>query len=619
MQNPINNNFLIALCNSPKFNNSYLIFSPGNEKLLPTGELPSKKPLLSYLCSHEFQLSGARYLLTFAFLLLTLPALAQAPNPEGDRNQNRFPQPGLTPEPLPSDAEPSLQPTPTPEALPTQPAVSIQVEKIQVTGSTIFDAEILNAITKPVEGRSVTLEELRKVADAITQLYLNQSYITSRAILVDQTITNGIVEIRVIEGSLEKIEIQGTKRLNSDYVRSRVALVVDQPLSTAKLEDQLKLLQNDPLLSNVEASLRPGSGIGQSVLVVRVTEADPFDGTLSIDNYSPPSIGSERLGVSATYRNLTGIGDEIAASYYRTTQGGSNIYDLSYRVPLNAMNGTLQLRTSINNNQIIQGDFQDFEISGESQLYEISYRQPLVRSLREEFALSLGFAVQNGQTFTFAGPTPFGFGPDAEGNSRTRVIKFGQDYVRRDVQGAWAVRSLFSLGIDVFDATINSDPIPDGRFFSWLAQVQRVQRLSQNNLLIAQAEIQLTPNTLLPSQQFVVGGGQSVRGYRQNVRAADNGVRFFVEDRITLQRDATGNSTLQLAPFFDLAYVWNVDDNPNILQRQRFLAGLGMGVLYQPLPRFNIRLDYALPLINLDDRGTNAQDDGFYFSVSYGI
>lgn len=579
----------------------------------PVQMLPIKNYL--YLISNNIP---ATLVLTFAFFLGNYPASAQAPNPEGSRNQERFPQPQPTPTPLTPESPP-LQTNPTPETTPAPTSGSIQVEKIQVTGSSIFDAATLNSVTKSVEGRTVTLEELTSVADRITQLYLNRGYITSRAVLGNQKIINGVVEIQVIEGSLEKIIIEGTKRVNPHYVRSRIKLGANKPLSSASLEDQLRLLRNDPLFTNVEASLRPGTGLGQSILIVRVIEANPFEATLSLDNYSPPSIGSERLGVSATYRNLTGIGDEISAAYYRTTQGGANIYDFSYQVPLNAMNGTLQLRTSINNNEVIQQPFKSFEISGESQLYEISYRQPLLRSPREEFALSLGFTIQDGQTFTFAGPTPFGFGPDDEGNSRTRVIKFGQDYVSRDVSGAWAVRSLLSLGIGAFNATINDDAKPDGRFFSWLAQFQRVQRLNQDNLLIAQAEVQLTPNALLPSQQFVVGGGQSVRGYRQNVRAADNGLRFTLENRITTMRDASGNSTLQIAPFFDLAYVWNVDTNPNSLQSQKFLAGLGMGVLYQPTQKLNIRLDYALPLIDLDDRGTNAQDNGFYFSIGYGL
>lgn len=551
------------------------------------------------------------------FLELPNQIVAQAPNPEGDPNRQRFPQSAPTPEPLPPETQTPVQPIPTPEPSSVPTVESIQVKKIEVTGSTILNSEQLSSITKPVEGRSVSLEELRKVADDITQIYLDRGYITSRAILVDQAITGGVVQIQVIEGGLEKVEIQGLKRLNPDYVRSRVSLGAGKPLSTANLEDQLRLLRNDPLLSNVEASLRTGSEVGQSILVVRVTEADPFDGTFSIDNYSPPSVGSERLGVSASYRNITGIGDKFAASYYRTTRGGSNIYDFSYQVPLNAMNGTLQLRTTINNNEVVQEPFKSFDIRGESQLYEVSYRQPLVRSPREEFALSLGFTVQNGQTFTFAGPTPFGFGPDEEGNSRTRVIKFGQDYVARDVKGAWALRSLFSLGLGSFDATINSDPVPDGRFFSWLAQVQRVQQLNDRNLLIAQAEVQLTPNGLLPSQQFVIGGGQSLRGYRQNARAGDNGVRFSLEDRFTIQKDESGNPMLQVAPFFDAGVIWNVSNNPNQLQKQQFLAALGLGVLWQPLPSLNMRLDYGLPLIDLDDRGENAQDNGFYFSLGY--
>lgn len=152
-----------------------------------------------------------------------------------------------------------------------------------------------------------------------------------------------------------------------------------------------------------------------------------------------------------------------------------------------------------------------------------------------------------------------------------------------------------------------------------MAQVQRVQRLTNDNLLIAQAEVQLTPNGLLPSQQFVIGGGQSLRGYRQNARAGDNGVRFSLEDRITLEKDESGNSMLQIAPFFDSGVIWNVNNNPNQLQKQRFLAGVGLGVLWEPLPNLNMRLDYGLPLINLDDRGENAQDHGFYFSVGYRI
>jgi hemolysin activation/secretion protein len=538
---------------------------------------------------------------------------------ESDPNTERFLQPAPVPSPIPEENQPGITP-PKPEKVePSQPQQSFFVKKIEVKGSTVFSQSELNSITQPFEGRNVTLEELTNVADAITQRYLNQGYITSRAVLVDQTITSGVVEIRVFEGGIEEIQVEGNERVSSQYIKNRVRLATLNPLRQDQLEDQLILLRADPLFRNVEASLRPGTQFGQSTLVVRVSEANPFRTAFFVDNYSPPTVGSERFGIGLAYRNLTGLGDQIAASYSRSTTGGANLYDFSYRIPLNPKNGTLQLRAALNDYKITDPDFDNLDIEGESELYEISYRQPLIRSPRREFALSFGFTFQDGQTFFFEDPTAFGIGPDEDGVSRTSVFKFGQDYITRDPKGAWTLRSVLSFGTGLLDATINPEPTPDSRFFSWLGQVQRVQQLNNDNLLIVGLDLQLTPNSLLPSQQFVIGGGQSVRGYRQNARYGDNGLRFSIEDRITLQRNEAGASILQVAPFVDIGTVWNKSDNPNndFLPDQRFLASLGFGVLWEPIPRLNLRFDYGFPFIDLDDRDDNIQDTGVYFGIYY--
>jgi len=524
------------------------------------------------------------------------------------------PTPAASPaEPAPTPAE---SPTDGPISTPAPPGPTISVKKIEVLGSTVLKPADLEPITQPLEGRNVTLEELQQATDAITQLYLNRGFITSRAVLTDQTVTDGVVKIQVIEGAIEQIEIEGNKRLNSSYVRRRIELGTGTPLNRDKLEDQLRLLKADPLLSNVEASLRPGTELGKSILVVRVSEAPSLIGFAGVDNFSPPSVGSVRLGLGLGYRNVTGLGDEIFASYYRTTRGGADTFDFAYRIPVNPMNGTLQVRVAPSRNEIVDDEF-NLDISGENELYEVSFRQPLIRTPREEFALSAGLTFQDGQTLLFQQGFPFGIGPDADGNSKTRVLKFGQDYIKRDPNGAWALRSQFSFGLDIFDATVNDAPIPDGEFFAWLGQVQRVQRLGNNHLLIAQFDVQLTPNSLLPSQQFVIGGGQSLRGFRQNARSGDNGFRFSLEDRIALIRDEAGIPIFQVAPFVDFGSVWNVADNPNPLPSQRFLAGAGVGLLWQPLPKLNVRADFTIPLIDLDDRGNDAQDEGIYFSVYY--
>ncbi|NEP03272.1 MAG: ShlB/FhaC/HecB family hemolysin secretion/activation protein [Symploca sp. SIO2E9] len=579
-----------------------------------SGRLLTPCPTLFFV--HPFYPIGLEHPELSAQNFPITPGTSQ-PNP----NEDRFPQPPPKLEPLPPDNQPPVQVPPTPEPQTVPDSQAILVEKIEVTGSSVFSQEQFEEITAPFEGSYLTLEQLTEVADAITQLYLEKGFITSRAILVDQEIKDGIVEIRVLEGSIEDIRIEGARRLEN-YVRRRVLLGARTPLNTAKLEDQLRLLRIDPLFENIEASLRAGSRIGESVIIVRVTEANPFEGSLGVDNYSTPSIGSERLSSELRYRNLTGNGDELFASYERSTTGGSNVFEGSYRLPLNPKNGTLQLRTILNRSEVTQEPFRGL-FEGNSELYEISWRQPLVRTTRQEFALSLGFSFQENQSIlNFDGGGSLSPGADSEGITRTSIIKFGQDYLRRDLRGAWSARSLFSLGTGWFGATVNADPEPDGRFLSWLGQLQRVQLLGEDNFLIVGADIQLTTNSLLPSQQFLIGGGQSLRGYRQNVRGRDNGLRFSVEDRIILERNEIGDTTLQLAPFFDAGYVWNNPDNPSNdslrqVQSERFLAGLGMGLIWQVQPQMEIRLDYGIPLVDIDDRGDNIQDDGLYFTVRY--
>lgn len=549
-----------------------------------------------------------------------VPELAQ--NPEDNRDRDRLLQPNPIPSPLPPETEPPAVEQPAQPSPQTPAPEQVRVNKIEIVGSTVFSQEDFKNLLEPLnlEGNVVTRAQLIKAVDEVTQLYLENDYLTSDAALVEESVATGNIQIQVVEGSIEEIRVEGTRRLNQSYVRDRIKRGTGKPLNTKKLEGQLRLLRADPLLANVEASLRRGTGLNQSILVVRVTEAKSLTGNLGVNNYSPPSVGSEKIYANLGYRNLTGLGDELFADYERSTAGGYERYDFGYRIPVNSLDGTVEIRTSFSNNEVIQEPFADLGIEGESELYEISYRQPLIRTPREELALSVGFTFQDGQTFLLDRPFGFGLGPDEDGVSRTSVFKFGQEYISRSVSGAWAFRSQFNFGTGLFDATKNEGSIPDGQFFSWLGQIQRVQVLSSDNFLIIQTDIQLTPDPLLPSQQFVIGGGQSVRGYRQNLLAGDNGVRFSIEDRITLQRDEGGNSTIALAPFIDAGAVFKAGNNPNdISQDQTVIAGIGLGLLWQPISGLNLRFDYAFPLVEIDNKGDNAQDDGFYFSVNYGF
>lgn len=550
----------------------------------------------------------------FSIAQRSAQSIAQVP-PVGDPLGTVKPNSGDRLSPLPPTTvppqEPSgpvLQPAPGTETVPADSTTLIEVKQVRVTGSTVFKSGEFDSYTKSVEGRTVALAELQGIADNITKLYLSKGYINSRAVLADQKVVNGQIEIRVIEGSVEKIEVEGNKRIKEGYVRDRVALGITNPLRQDQLEDKLRLLRIDPAFETLEATLKPGSALGKSILTVKVKEAKPLYGGLTSDNLSPPVVGSERYGAYIGARSPLGLGDELTFSYNRTTSGGANLYDFNYRVPVNAMNGTVAFRFAPSDNRITDDEIGSiFDIEGNSQLYELTYRQPIVRSFKKEAALSLGFALQNGET------TINGFNNLFDSESRVRVLKFGQDLLTRDTQGFWSARSLFNFGLNVFNAD-SSNSRGNTSFFSWSGQLQRVQRLTPDNFLIGQLDVQLSPSELLPSQQFIIGGGQSVRGYRQNARFGDSGVRFSLEDRFAVMKNkTTGSPVVQLAPFFDIGAVWNTDNSID----EGVLASAGLGLIVQPIPGLNMRFDYAAPFRRVSEKNNNLQDQAFYFSLNY--
>ncbi|URR34623.1 ShlB/FhaC/HecB family hemolysin secretion/activation protein [Thermosynechococcus sp. HN-54] len=525
----------------------------------------------------------------------------------------------LSPTPAPVLEPPSSLPSPTPET----ETILIPVQKIIVEGSTVFGPAEFDPILKPLEGRQVTLAELQGAADAITKLYLEKGYLTSRAVLGEQVARDGVITIQVLEGRLEEIRIEGNKGILQRYIRSRIALGAGVPLNSNRLEEQLRLLRTDPLFANLSASLRPGTTPQDSILVVRVVPANWFNAAFGLDNNSPPAIAPNRATVFLGHSNLSGRGDSIYGSYAIGNNlgtfdwGASNTVEFGYSLPLNALNGTFTIRTVQADSEITRPPaLAAFDIRSESAIYQASFRQPVIRNIREELAFGIGFLMQSGQTFVLGVPTSISIGSDPSGYSATRVLELTQEYIRRDTQGAWVFRSQFNFGLPIFGATENPSPTPDGTFFSWLGQGQRLQRLWADNFLILRTDVQLSPNSLLPFHQFVIGGPLSVRGYSTNALSGDNGLRFSGEARFPVLRTANRRPLISLGPLFDLGVVWNNSRNPAGAVPNNVIAGLGLGLLVQPTPNLDIQFQYAAPLIDLPGQTRSLQSDGIYFTLT---
>ncbi|PZO38865.1 MAG: ShlB/FhaC/HecB family hemolysin secretion/activation protein [Pseudanabaena frigida] len=500
---------------------------------------------------------------------------------------------------------------------PNPDEVPIQVKRIDIIGSTILSASQIEQLTSPLINKSAKLSQIREIADKITKIYQDGNFITSRAFIPPQDIKDGIVTIQVVEGKLERIDIKRAGdvegRLVANYIRDRAALGAATPVNFTRLEEELQLLRADPLIADIKANLTSGSTSDQNVLQITFSEAKTFSVRPFFDNYGNSSTGIYRIGTSVQEANLTGNGDSIYASYTRS--GSSDNYGLGYSYPVNPAGGTLSLNFSIGQSPITEPPFDKLNLATKSQTLELGYRQPIVRSIYEEFALALSFAFENssssfgGRSFNFQN---FLFD---DGDSQARVLRLTQEYIRRDNVGAWAFRSVFNFGLNTFGATIRNDGSPDGRFFYWGGQALRVQQLGEDKDTLAtfRLNVQFSGDRLLSLNRFSIGGAQSVRGYRQSQLVGDNGVQGSLEFQFPAVRDPDGVAIVKVLPFIEAGTVWN---SRNLNVGTQSLLGIGVGATYQPIRNITLRLDYGIPLINVGNAGTNLQDSGIYFSVS---
>lgn len=492
----------------------------------------------------------------------------------------------------------------------------ITVDNFEVVGSSVFSDEELAAVLSEYEDRPLSLSELYQARSAITKLYTDNGYVNSGAYIPPQELAAGTVKISILEGQLEDINVTGTNRLDPDYIRSRIQNSAGTPVNVESLLEALQMLRIDPLIENVSAELSAGISPGTSLLEVEVEEADPFKITAQFDNNRSPSVGTNRRGAGFIHSNLLGFGDRVSFNYSNTE--GSDSIDTSYTLPFNSRNGTLRFAYGYSDNRIIEDPFTDLDIISEAQYYELGIRQPIVATPESEFAMGLSFSFQESQTGFdnefYSGPFRLSRGADENGETKVGALRFFQEYVDRSDTEVLALRSQFSFGLDVFDATEDSEGITDRSFFAWRGQSQWVRRLDEDFLFLLRGDVQLSSSELVPLEQFRVGGVSSVRGYRQDYALGDNGLFTSAEVRIPLFRIRRIGGVMQLTPFVDLGTIWNSDETDI---DNDFLAAVGIGLNFSAGNGFNARLDWGIPLVDVDSQGDSLQEDGVYFTINW--
>ncbi|MFM6000836.1 MAG: ShlB/FhaC/HecB family hemolysin secretion/activation protein [Dolichospermum sp.] len=530
------------------------------------------------------------------------------------------PEPPLpTPQPI---EEPKLETPPspvTPSPLENVPG-TVNIKGFEFIGNTAFTQEKLRSAVNDLIDKEITFADLISVESRINNLYRNQGYINSAAVIEPQNISaqDGIVKVTIIEGGIENIVIKGTRRLKPDYIRSRLGLSTKAPLNQNRILEALQLLKTDPQIQDISAQISQGVRPDLSVLEVTVKEADTFHIDIFTNNGRSPSVGSWRRGMTITDNNLSGWGDSFILNYSNTD--GSNALDVSYGLPVNPRNGTIKFSGGITKTNVTEPPFDQLDITGNSSYYEIGFNQPLWQTPSQELGLGLAFSRQISKTKLGPDGFPLSIGANDNGETRISKIAFSQNWVTRNSKSVLGLYSQFNFGLGVLDATTNNNGIPDSHFFAWRGQGQYVRSLNRQNdmLLMVRSNLQLSKESLVPLEQFGIGGFSSVRGYRQDALLKDNGFLLSTELQFPIIRTVNQQGGLSLIPFVDFGTGWSSSNtkniNPGNTSKDGSLVATGLGLQWKS-QQFKARIDWGHTLTDINSQDQKSSENRLYFSV----
>lgn len=541
------------------------------------------------------------------------------------------PKPPPLPEAPPPAKPPALEiPTPPQMQLSEQAGtLRIQVKEIRLEGNTKFtNEELAKKVTAKYLNRPLTMEDLESLRLELTKYYVDRGYVTSGALIPDQASTEPVITIQIVEGRLAQVNIDGNRWFRRTYFDTRFHLSAGPPVDVPALQERLQILQSNPRVERINAELRPGLVRGESILDVRVKDANPFRAWLEFNNYLSPAVGAEQGSITLVDQNLLGFSDTLSLQYGGSA-GVHPILNFSYSLPVTAQDTTISVYYRRFHFSVVEDPFDALDITNRSQIIGSTIRQPLFRTPRQEFGVSVGFDYEENTSFLMDQPFDLIQGA-TNGAFKLAVFRFTQDWVHRSENQVFSALSRFSLGIGALGATTTPTPdLPDGRFFSWLGQAQWLRQLPfWRTQLLGRGLVQLSNDHLFSLEQTSIGGRTSVRGYRAFSLIRDNAILASLEARIPVPWLATkaGRDALFIAPFVDFGHGWHTTIS-NPLGVPKTLASIGLGAIanlgaiadYWPRLKFlegsHAEIYWGQQLNHFRGGNGNLQDHGVYAQV----
>jgi hemolysin activation/secretion protein len=504
---------------------------------------------------------------------------------------------------------------PVPEAPETREpladGLAIFVREIRIVGNSVLPDELVAERAAPYVNRRLTTEDLEVLRRELTLLYVDAGYATSGATLPDQDLAGGVLVVRIVEGRIERVEIEGARHFRESWLTRHLLPDHEEVVYLPRLEERLQLLQLDRRVRAIRAELRPGPRVGRAVLKVAIREAPPLYLRGDASNDRAPAIGGVNGRLRAEWSNAVGVSD--VAAIETTLSAGLGEVRASYEIPFTPWDTLFAARVRYSASQVVEEPLAELDIESDFTSVGFQLSQPVHHTPR--LFVDVGLIGEWRRAKNTLGGFPIDFTPGFEnGKLVVSVLRLLGVASWRGRDHALAARTTLNFGVPVLGST-SSDGV-DSQFVSWLAQLRWARRFgSWGTELVGRFDVQVASEPMPTTELFALGGYYSVRGYRENRFVRDNGFAFSTELRVPLWKSVDGRPLVQLAPFLDWGRSWFASGR-ELDPGGQWLAGIGVGLRVNPTRWLRGEVYWGAPLVDVLTPGSDLQDHGVYFRIA---
>jgi hemolysin activation/secretion protein len=469
---------------------------------------------------------------------------------------------------------------------------------IDATRVPALDTPQARKVIEPFLGQEIEPALLEKLRNALQRYFgsINQPFVAVS--IPNQTASAGTLQVVTLVSRLGKLGVEGNQWFDERQYLGSIRLRPGDPVDRQVLADDIAWINRNPY-RRASPVASPGEQLGTTDLVIHAQDQRPLAFNASVDNTGTPATGRQRFGVGVEWGNALWRGDLLSYNFLTSANRESvRVHSVAYTAFLPwrdqvTFSGTTSDTRSADPASPLGN-------SGSGVTAGARYRHALQGNATLEHSLIAAFDFKRTNNNTlFGGASVFATNSEIDQFTLGYAATFSDPSVRTSVDLS-GIASPGGITGNNTDAAFSAQrPGATAKYALVRAAVDRVAQLQGGWSWDLRGSLQASNRNLLASEQFVLGGSRSIRGFQEFAAVRDSGYLVNVELRAPGFATPAGAriGADQLAPFLftDFGGGRNHDElgGPNSTVR---LWSAGGGLRYQAGTSVSAQLSLGLVL-----------------------